>query len=81
MAASSCLSSSDIASADVTDDEGGGESTIDGATLAWGESDTFVAPTHATIRLTNGSSKSPTFLFVVDDAPLHRKLGIYELFG
>jgi gentisate 1,2-dioxygenase len=61
--------------------EGMGESEVDGTTLTWSESDTFVAPTHATVRLTNGSSKSPTFLFVVDDAPLQRKLGFYEEFA
>lgn len=60
--------------------EGGGESAIDGTTLKWSESDTFVAPTHASISLANGSAKSPAFLFVVDDAPLQRKLGFFEEF-
>jgi gentisate 1,2-dioxygenase len=61
--------------------EGGGEARIDGTSLVWSESDTFVAPTHATISLTNGSSKMPAFLFLVDDAPLQRKLGFYEEFA
>jgi gentisate 1,2-dioxygenase len=60
--------------------EGSGESLIDDTSLAWSESDTFVAPTHANISLTNRSSKSPAFLFLVDDAPLQRKLGFYEEF-
>ena len=60
--------------------EGTGSALIDGVTLAFGDSDTFAVPTHADIRLTNASGKSPAFLFMVDDAPLHRKLGFYEVF-
>jgi len=60
--------------------EGGGSATVDGVAMPFGESDTFAAPTHAEIRLANASSKSPAFLFMVDDAPLHRKLGFYEVF-
>lgn len=61
--------------------EGNGESLIDDTEMKWTESDTFSAPTHARIKLTNGSSKAPAFLFVVDDAPLQRKLGFYEEFA
>ena len=60
--------------------EGSGSADIDGVALSFGESDTFAAPTHAEIRLANASSKAPAFLFMVDDAPLHRKLGFYEVF-
>ena len=60
--------------------EGQGTATVDGIEMAFVESDTFAAPTHADIRLANGSSKSPAYLFIVDDAPLHRKLGFYETF-
>jgi gentisate 1,2-dioxygenase len=60
--------------------EGSGESLVDETTLGWSESDTFVAPTHATVTLANGSAKAPAFLFCVDDAPLQRKLGFYEEF-
>lgn len=60
--------------------EGSGTATVDGQALAFGESDTFAAPTHAEIRLANASGKTPAFVFVVDDAPLHRKLGFYEEF-
>jgi len=60
--------------------EGSGTATVDGQVLAFGESDTFAAPTHAEIRLANASGKAPAFVFVVDDAPLHRKLGFYEEF-
>jgi gentisate 1,2-dioxygenase len=60
--------------------EGGGTATIDGNPLAFGEADTLAVPTHAEVRLANASGKSPAFLFMVDDAPLHRKLGFYETF-
>jgi len=60
--------------------EGSGTATVDGQALAFGESDTIAAPTHAEIRLANASGKTPAFVFVVDDAPLHRKLGFYEEF-
>ena len=60
--------------------EGDGEVEIDGTTMAWTKDDTIAAPTHAEIRVRNGSAKSPAFLFQVDDAPMQRKLGFYEEF-
>jgi gentisate 1,2-dioxygenase len=60
--------------------EGHGTAIVDGVEMAFVECDTFAAPTHAEIRLVNGSSKSAAYLFMVDDAPLHRKLGFYEVF-
>ena len=51
-----------------------------GVALPFGESDTLAVPTHADVRLANASGKAPAFLFMVDDAPLHRKLGFYEVF-
>jgi gentisate 1,2-dioxygenase len=59
--------------------EGRGQSEIDGATFDWTENDTLAIPTHAVVRH-RASGKTPAFLFHVDDAPLHRKLGIYEEF-
>lgn len=44
-------------------------------------SDTLACPTHADVTLVNASSVKPAFVFVVDDAPLQRKLGIYEQFA
>ena len=60
--------------------EGGGTAVVDGVALPFGESDTLAVPTHADVRLANASGKAPAFLFMVDDAPLHRKLGFYEVF-
>ena len=59
--------------------EGEGEAEIDGETLAWSESDTIAVPTHADVRLANRNPRKPTYLFQVDDAPLHKKLGFYEV--
>jgi gentisate 1,2-dioxygenase len=55
-----------------------GQSEIDGETLAWGESDTLAVLTHARVVHRNGSNNKPACLFHVDDAPLQRKIGIYE---
>lgn len=60
--------------------EGSGESEIDGTTLTWDEGDTIAIPTYARVRH-RATGKSPAFLFHVDDAPLHRKIGIYEEFA
>lgn len=59
--------------------EGEGEAEIDGETLAWSESDTIAVPTHADVRLANRNPRKPTYLFQVDDAPLQKKLGFYEV--
>jgi len=49
--------------------------------LSWGESDTLAVPTHAKMLLANRSTKAPAFLFQIDDAPLQRKCGFYEVFN
>jgi gentisate 1,2-dioxygenase len=61
--------------------EGSGQAEIDGTTLTFEENDVMAAPTHAAIRLRNGSSKAPAFLLQIDDAPMQRALGFYEEFG
>ncbi|MDO8787959.1 MAG: cupin domain-containing protein [Sulfuritalea sp.] len=60
--------------------EGAGTATIDLAVHSFVEADTIAVPTHAEVSLSNASAKEPACLFMVDDAPLHRKLGIYEVF-
>ena len=42
---------------------------------------TIAAPTQAKIRIANGSSKTPTYLVQIDDAPMQKKLGFFEEFG
>lgn len=60
--------------------EGGGEASVDAVDSPWQEHDTFAIPTHAEVRLRNLSNKDPAYLFIVDDAPMQRKLGFYEEF-
>ncbi len=61
--------------------EGAGSVVVDDAQHAFTEADTLAIPTHAAVTLNNASSSEPVYLFMVDDAPLHRKLGIYEVFA
>jgi gentisate 1,2-dioxygenase len=42
--------------------------------------DTLAVPTHAAVAIANRSTQKPAFLFQVDDAPMQRKLGFYEVF-
>jgi gentisate 1,2-dioxygenase len=60
--------------------EGDGEAEIDGTALGFSDSDTIAVPTHAKVLLANRKTKAPAFLFQVDDAPLQRKCGFYEVF-
>jgi len=41
--------------------------------------DTCCIPGYTATTLTNASGKEPAFLFVADESPLHRKLGVYEV--
>jgi gentisate 1,2-dioxygenase len=59
-------------SAEVTVGEGHQAFTLAGA-------DTCCAPGYTPITLRNTSATEPAFLFVADESPLHRKLGVYEV--
>ena len=58
--------------------EGHGSCEIDDSDFDWNPHDMTVIPPHASCTLRNHSSSSPAFLFIVDDAPMHRKLGFYR---
>ncbi len=58
--------------------EGVGSSEIDNSAFDWSPRDITVIPPHASCTLHNQSSSKPAFLLMVDDAPLHRKLGFYR---
>ena len=45
------------------------------------EADTCCAPGYEPVTLQNLRADQPSFLFVADEAPLHRKLGVYENWG
>ncbi|MDO8888847.1 MAG: cupin, partial [Hydrogenophaga sp.] len=41
--------------------------------------DTCCIPGYTATTLTNASASAPAFLFIADESPLHRKLGVYEV--
>lgn len=60
--------------------EGAGRAAIDGVEFAFERADTIAVPTHARVQLANASSQRPAILFVVDDAPLQRRMAIHQVF-
>lgn len=61
--------------------DGEGDAEVDGVSLTFGRSDTIAIPTHAKVLLANRKTNLPAFLFQIDDAPLQRKCGFYEVFN
>lgn len=43
------------------------------------EADTACAPGYEAVTLSNRRCDQPTFVFMADESPLHRKLGVYEV--
>lgn len=60
---------------------GAGDVEIDGTSFRFEERDVVAVPTHARVRIGNRSENAPAFVFMVDDAPLQRKMRIYQEFG
>jgi gentisate 1,2-dioxygenase len=60
--------------------EGHLRADIGGVALAAEDADTLAAPAHAQVSFANRSANKPAFLFRIDDAPLQRRIGIYERF-
>jgi gentisate 1,2-dioxygenase len=58
--------------------EGGMEFSAEHQTFSLVEADTCCVPCYAKVVLRNQSESSPTFVFIADEAPLHRKLGLFE---
>ena len=58
--------------------EGGVDVRVEDQAFTLAEADTCCAPGYTAIRLSNRSPKQPAFLFIADETPLHRKLGIFE---
>ncbi|MEP6656549.1 MAG: cupin domain-containing protein [Betaproteobacteria bacterium] len=61
--------------------EGGVEVSVENQRFALAEADTCCAPGYTAVSLRNLSSMAPAFLFIADEAPLHRKLGVFESRG
>jgi len=60
--------------------EGRGHADIDGVGFDWEQHDIMAVPTHSPVVLSNGSTEKAAYVFLVDDAPLQRRMGIYEVF-
>ncbi len=58
--------------------EGGLEASIVDSHFTLVEADTCCAPGYEVITLKNPSASTPSFIFIADESPLHRKLGVYE---
>jgi len=59
--------------------EGGAEVQVMAERFSLAEADTCCTPGYTPLTLRNRSGTAPAFLFVADEAPLHRKLGLYEV--
>jgi gentisate 1,2-dioxygenase len=58
--------------------EGGVDVAIDSARFTLAEADTCCAPGYTPVTLRNRLAEQPSFVFMADESPLHRKLGVYE---
>lgn len=58
--------------------EGGADVQANDQTFTLAEADTCCAPGYTPVTLTNRSATGPAFIFIADEAPLHRKLGVFE---
>ena len=58
--------------------EGEGIAHIDAERLKFAESDTLAVPNFADVRL-EASGRQPAYVFIIDDAPLQRRLGFYDV--
>jgi gentisate 1,2-dioxygenase len=61
--------------------EGQVEAQIMDSTFNLVEADTCCAPGYEAVTLKNLKSDRPSFVFIADESPLHRKLGVYENWG
>jgi gentisate 1,2-dioxygenase len=59
--------------------EGRSQVQMDGQSFALESADTCCAPGYTAVSLRNLSASEPAFVFMADESPLHRKLGIYEV--
>ena len=59
--------------------EGGMDVQVQDKHFALQEADTCCAPGYTPVTLKNRSADRPSFAFIADESPLHRKLGVYEV--
>ena len=58
--------------------EGGVDVHVADQLFTLAEADTCCAPGYTPVTLSNRSAAAPAFVFMADEAPLHRKLGVFE---
>ena len=58
--------------------EGAAAVQVEDQRFALAEADTCCVPGYRAMTLTNASLDTPSFLFIADETPLHKKLGIFE---
>ncbi len=58
--------------------EGGAEVQVEDQRFLLSEADTCCAPGYTAVSLANRSADTPAFVFIADETPLHRKLGVFE---
>ena len=61
--------------------EGGVSLDVEGTRFELAESDTSCAPGYSPVSLANRSQDTPAFVFIADESPLHKKLGVFEVRG
>ena len=59
--------------------EGSASVKADASSFTLAEADTCCIPGYTPITLANQSTTQPAFVFIADDAPLQKKLGLYEV--
>jgi len=59
--------------------EGKADAVIGDSRFSLDEADTCCSPGFTQVRLRNLMADKPTFIFLADETPLHRKLGVYEV--
>lgn len=58
--------------------EGAVQAQIVNSTFTLAEADTCCAPGYEAVTLKNLNANQAAFIFIADESPLHRKLGVYE---
>jgi len=58
--------------------EGGAEVQVEDQRFTLAEADTCCAPGYTAVTLHNRLRDKPSFIFIADETPLHKKLGVFE---
>jgi gentisate 1,2-dioxygenase len=61
--------------------EGAVDVQVEADRFALAEADTCCAPGYTAVTLHNRFKDQPSFIFVADETPLHKKLGVFESRG